>query len=178
MIYQELHLAPELSVAENLFLGHLPQRAGWVDRRALLEGARRQLDVLGEAIDPRVKVGSLSLAQRQMVEIAKALSRDAKVIAFDEPTSSLTQRESERLFAVIKDLQGQGRVILYVSHRMEEIFAICDAATVLRDGRHVATHATLAGVAAGRTHPRDGGPGHRGHLPLPAASARPGGAGR
>src|SRR5205085_1924631 len=77
VIYQELHLAPELSVAENLYLGHLPNRGGWVDRNALLEGARKQLDVLGEEIDPRAKVGSLSIAQRQMIEIAKALSRDA-----------------------------------------------------------------------------------------------------
>ncbi|HEY8898972.1 MAG TPA: L-arabinose ABC transporter ATP-binding protein AraG [Chthoniobacterales bacterium] len=149
VIYQELHLAPELSVAENLFLGHLPARAGWVDRRSLLEAARRQLEILGEEIDPRVKVGSLSIAQRQMVEIAKALSRDAKIIAFDEPTSSLTARESERLFRVIADLRKQGRVILYVSHRMEEIFAICDAATVLRDGRHVETFATLDRVEPG-----------------------------
>lgn len=147
VIYQELHLAPELSVAENLYLGHLPNRGGWVDRRTLLDRARRQLETLGEDIDPRARVGSLSIAQRQMIEIAKALSRDAKVIAFDEPTSSLTSRESERLFQVIKDLQNQGRVILYVSHRMEEIFAICDAATVLRDGRHVETYPKLAEVA-------------------------------
>jgi L-arabinose transport system ATP-binding protein len=147
VIYQELHLAPELSVAENLYLGHLPNRGGWVNRHALLEDARQQLARLGEEIDPRVRVGSLSIAQRQMVEIAKALSRAAKVIAFDEPTSSLTAREYARLFQVIKDLQNQGRVILYVSHRMEEIFAICDAATVLRDGRHVATYPKLAEVA-------------------------------
>ena len=150
VIYQELHLAPELSVAENLYLGHLPGRGGWVDRRALLEGARRQLAVLGEQIDPRTRVGSLPIAQRQMVEIAKALSRNAKVIAFDEPTSSLTARETERLFQVIKDLQNCGHVILYVSHRMEEIFAICDAATVLRDGRHVETFSTLGEVTPGK----------------------------
>ncbi|MEA3187518.1 MAG: L-arabinose transport system ATP-binding protein [Chthoniobacter sp.] len=146
VIYQELHLARELSVAENLYLGHLPSRFGVVNRTQLLESARKQLDLLGEDIDPRAKVGSLSIAQRQMVEIAKALSRDAKVIAFDEPTSSLTTRETERLFALIKELQSQGRVILYVSHRMEEIFQICDAATVLRDGRHVETYATLSNV--------------------------------
>ena len=149
VIYQELHLASELSVAENLYLGHLPNRAGWVDRRALLSGARKQLAVLGEDLDPRTKVGSLSIAQRQMIEIAKALSRDAKVIAFDEPTSSLTARETERLFQVINDLQKQHRVILYVSHRMEEIFTICDAATVLRDGRHVETYPKLSGVTPG-----------------------------
>ena len=149
VIYQELHLAPELSVAENLYLGHLPNRAGWVNRAALLEATRKQLDLLGEDINPRAKVGSLSIAQRQMIEIAKALSRDAKVIAFDEPTSSLTTRETERLFEVIKRLQQQGSVILYVSHRMEEIYAICDAATVFRDGRHVETYPKLEGVEPG-----------------------------
>ena len=146
IIYQELHLVPRLSVAENIFLGHLPRRGGWVQQRDLHAGAQRQLDLLGEEIDPRAEVGTLSIAQRQMVEIAKALSRDAKVIAFDEPTSSLTQRESDRLFEVIRRLRDQGRVILYVSHRMDEIFALCDAATVFRDGQHVATHPRLAEV--------------------------------
>ena len=146
IIYQELHLVPRLSVAENIFLGHLPRRGGWVQRRDLDAAAQRQLDLLGEEIDPRAEVGTLSIAQRQMVEIAKALSRDAKVIAFDEPTSSLTQRESDRLFEVIRRLRDQGRVILYVSHRMDEIFALCDAATVFRDGQHVTTHPRLAEV--------------------------------
>src|SRR3954447_24910178 len=137
VIYQELHLVPELSVAENLFLGHLPNTGGWVRRAALRDKAREQLELLGEPIDPRVKVSSLPIGQRQMVEIAKALTRDAKVIAFDEPTSSLSSRETDRLFAVIRRLRDQGRAILYVSHRMDEIEAVCDAATVLRDGRHV-----------------------------------------
>jgi L-arabinose transport system ATP-binding protein len=148
VIYQELHLAPDLSVAENLFLGHLPHHSGWLDERTLLEATRKELSTLGEEIDPRTKVGRLSIAQRQMVEIAKALSRDAKVIAFDEPTSSLSEREAERLFSVISDLKKQGRVILYVSHRMEEIYRVCDAVTVLRDGRHVETFPQLAGVTA------------------------------
>ena len=146
IIYQELHLVPRLSVAENLYLGHLPSRAGWVSRRALHEAARQLLALLGEDLDPRAEVGTLSIAQRQMVEIAKALSREAKVIAFDEPTSSLTRRESDRLFAVIRQLRDQGRAILYVSHRMEEIFSVCDAATVFRDGCHVATHPQLAAI--------------------------------
>ena len=146
IIYQELHLVPRLSVAENLYLGHLPASGGWVDRRELHEAAGRLLESLGEDIDPRTEVGTLSIAQRQMVEIAKALSRDAKVIAFDEPTSSLTRRESDRLFEVIRRLRDEGRVILYVSHRMEEIFALCDAATVFRDGRHVATHPQLSAI--------------------------------
>jgi L-arabinose transport system ATP-binding protein len=139
VIYQELHLVPEMSVAENLFLGHLPQRLGLVDRRELAAAARRQLELVGEAIDPQIKVGRLPLAQRQMVEIAKALTRGARVIAFDEPTSSLSDREVRRLFAIIRDLRARGCAVLYVSHRMEEIFELCDRITLLRDGRHVET---------------------------------------
>jgi L-arabinose transport system ATP-binding protein len=139
VIYQELHLVPEMSVAENLFLGHLPRRLGLVDRRELAAAARRQLELVGEAIDPQIKVGRLPLAQRQMVEIAKALTRGARVIAFDEPTSSLSDREVRRLFAIIRDLRARGCAILYVSHRMEEIFELCDRITLLRDGRHVET---------------------------------------
>ena len=146
VIYQELHLVPEMSVAENLYLGHLPNKAGWIDRVTLNLRARRQMEMLGETIEPTVRLGSLPLGQRQMVEIAKALTRDATVIAFDEPTSSLSSRETDRLFAVIRKLKEQGRTILYVSHRMDEIEATCDAATVLRDGSHVETFESLKGV--------------------------------
>lgn len=139
VIYQELHLVPEMSVAENLFLGHLPQRLGIVNRRALADAARKQLQLVGEDIEPDTKLGKLSLGQRQMVEIAKALTRGARIIAFDEPTSSLSDREVRRLFAIIHELKAQGRAILYVSHRMEEIFELCDSITILRDGRHVDT---------------------------------------
>jgi L-arabinose transport system ATP-binding protein len=147
VIYQELQLVPELSVEENLYLGHLPRVFGVVNRRELRRKALAQLEMLGEAISPRARVSSLSIGQRQMVEIAKALSRDAKVIAFDEPTSSLSSRETDRLFAIIKQLREQGKVILYVSHRMDEIFQTCDAATVLRDGRHVETFTSLTHVS-------------------------------
>jgi L-arabinose transport system ATP-binding protein len=139
VIYQELHLVSEMSVAENLFLGHLPQKFGIVDRRALAAAARAQLEFIGEAIDPWTKVGQLSLGQRQMVEIAKALTRGARIIAFDEPTSSLSDREVRRLFTIIRELRARGCAILYVSHRMEEIFTLCDRLTILRDGRHVET---------------------------------------
>jgi L-arabinose transport system ATP-binding protein len=139
VIYQELFLVPEMTVAENLFLGHLPARGGVVDRRRLREEARRYLAWIGEEIDPDTKVGHLPIAQRQLVEIAKALSRGARVIAFDEPTSSLSSREVARLFAVIRDLKARGHVILYVTHRMDEVFTVCDAVTVLRDGRHIRT---------------------------------------
>jgi L-arabinose transport system ATP-binding protein len=149
VIYQELHLVPEMSVAENVYLGHTPQTAGWVDARRLRAATREKLDLVGLDVDPSAKLGSLSLAQRQMVEIAKALSRDAKVIAFDEPTSSLSSREVSSLFNIISQLRAQGRVIVYVTHRLDEIFSICDAATVLRDGKHVETFNDLTGVDAG-----------------------------
>lgn len=140
VIYQELHLVPEMSVAENIFLGHLPRRMGVVDRKALAEAARKQLALVGEAIDPGTKVRRLSIAQRQMVEIAKSLTRGARIIAFDEPTSSLSDREVRRLFTIIRDLKSRGCAVLYVSHRMEEIFELCDRITILRDGRHVETN--------------------------------------
>ena len=120
VIYQELHLVSEMTVAENLFLGHMPSAFGILKRRELNQAAKKQLDFVGEDIDPRAKLGSLSIAQRQMVEIAKALTHDARIIAFDEPTSSLSERETQKLFSIIRDLKKQGRVILYVSHRMEE----------------------------------------------------------
>ena len=140
VIYQELHLVPEMSVAENLFLGHLPQKFGIVNRRALAEAARQQLELIGEDIDPWTKLGQLSLGQRQMVEIAKALTRGARIIAFDEPTSSLSDREVRRLFTIIRGLKSRGCAILYVSHRMEEIFELGDRITILRDGKHVETN--------------------------------------
>ncbi|NDC75280.1 ATP-binding cassette domain-containing protein [bacterium] len=143
VIYQELHLVPEMTVAENIYLGHLPQRGGIVDRTRLNELAAIQLRRLGEDIDPACKLARLPIGQRQMVEIAKALTRGAKVIAFDEPTSSLSAREIEKLFTVIRDLRREGCAILYVTHRMEEVFRLCDACTVLRDGAHVRTHPSL-----------------------------------
>ena len=146
VIYQELHLAPDMTVAENLFLGHMPHHAGWLDNGAMRAAAREQLMALEEDIDPDTKVGRLPIAQRQMLEIAKALLRDAKVIAFDEPTSSLSDREVRKLFGIIRRLREQGKAILYVSHRMEEIFEVCDAVTVLRDGRHVETFDSMSKV--------------------------------
>ena len=139
VIHQELHLVPEMTVAENLFLGQLPRKFGFLDRPRLLAAARAQLAVVGEDLDPGTRVGTLPLAQRQMVEIAKALTRGARILAFDEPTSSLSDREVRRLFAIIRDLQAQGCAILYVSHRMDEVFTLCDHLTVLRDGRHITT---------------------------------------
>ena len=139
VIHQELHLVPEMSVAENLFLGHLPTRFGVVNRSHLRKQALACLKGLADEIDPDEKLGRLSLGQRQLVEIAKALSRGAHVIAFDEPTSSLSAREIDRLMAIITRLRDEGKVVLYVSHRMEEVFRICNAVTVFKDGRYVRT---------------------------------------
>ncbi len=146
VIYQELQLVPEMSVAENLYLGHLPARLGIVDRRRLHDDARRNLERLGEDIDPSIKVGCLPIAQRQMVEIAKALTRGARILALDEPTSSLSAREVERLFETIGELKRDGCAVLYVTHRMDELFHVCDSATVMRDGRHVETFLSLEEV--------------------------------
>ncbi|SFB26250.1 MULTISPECIES: L-arabinose ABC transporter ATP-binding protein AraG [unclassified Pseudomonas] len=139
VIHQELHLVPEMTVAENLFLGHLPTRFGVVNRSRLRKQALACLKGLADEIDPDEKLGRLSLGQRQLVEIAKALSRGAHVIAFDEPTSSLSAREIDRLMAIITRLRDEGKVVLYVSHRMEEVFRICNAVTVFKDGRYVRT---------------------------------------
>ncbi len=144
VIHQELHLVPEMSVAENLLLGHMPNRWGLINRRAMMLRARELLRGLADEIDPGIRLGDLSLGQRQLVEIAKAMSRNAHVIAFDEPTSSLSAREIDRLMAIIVRLRDEGRIILYVSHRMEEIFRVCDAVTVFKDGRFVRTFEDMA----------------------------------
>lgn len=146
VIHQELHLVPEMSVAENLFLGHLPTRWGVVNRGLLRKQALACLKGLADEIDPDQKLGRLSLGQRQLVEIAKALSRGAHVIAFDEPTSSLSAREIDRLMAIITRLRDEGKVVLYVSHRMEEVFRICDAVTVFKDGRYVRTFEDMSAL--------------------------------
>lgn len=146
VIYQELFLIPEMSVAENIWLGHMPSSGGFLNKRELINKTEESLRRVGLMVSPRQKVGRLSLAQRQMVEIAKALTHDAQIIAFDEPTSSLSAREVEQLFALIAELKATGKVILYVSHRMDEVKRICDACTVLRDGRHVETFTDLASV--------------------------------
>ncbi|WP_136066806.1 L-arabinose ABC transporter ATP-binding protein AraG [Modicisalibacter radicis] len=147
IIYQELTLSPNLSVAENLLLGQLPERRGFIDRRQLRERALKVLEDLGEAsIHPATKVRDLSIGQQQMIEIGRALLRDTRIIAFDEPTSSLSVQEIRHLKRIVARLRDEGRVVLYVTHRMEEVFEMCDALTVFRDGRHIATHDTLVGV--------------------------------
>ena len=147
VIYQELHLVDELSVAENLFLGALPSKSGIVDKAKLTADTKAALERIKLDVRPETRLGDLSLAQRQMVEIAKALVRDARVVAFDEPTSSLSAREADTLFDRIAELRAAGKVVLYVSHRMDEIKCICDGATVFRDGQHVVTYSSLENVS-------------------------------
>ena len=146
VVHQELQLVPELTVGENLTLGRFPNKAGVIAFNALHARAAEALAEVGGGIDTRAKIVALSLGQRQMVEIAKAIMFDAKVIALDEPTSSLSAAESDVLFRLIAQLRGQGKVILYVSHRLDEVFRICDGATVLRDGRVAKHFDSLAGV--------------------------------
>jgi len=139
LIHQELNLADNLSVAANLFLGNEALRGGllgWLDRRAMNDRARRLLERVGLEVVPNRLVDDLPLGQRQMVEIARALSRKARVLIMDEPTSSLTQRETERLFAVIAELKRSGVAVVYISHRLLEVQEIADRVVVLRDGRN------------------------------------------
>jgi ABC-type sugar transport system ATPase subunit len=142
MVHQELAFCENLSVAENLTLGRLPGRGGFVSRGRMREEARAMLAAIEAELDVDRLVGDLTTGQQQVVQIAAALGRGARVVVFDEPTSSLSQHEAEHLFRVIARLRARGVTCIYVSHRMEEIFRLADAVTVLRDGRHVATRAT------------------------------------
>jgi ABC-type sugar transport system ATPase subunit len=139
MVHQELAFCPNLTVAENLCLGDFPQRFGFVNRAKMRERARAMLAEIESAIDVDTPMSRLSTAQEQMVQIAAALGVNARVIVMDEPTSSLSVAESEHLFQLLAHLKQRGITVLYVSHRLEEIFRLCDTVTVLRDGRHVAT---------------------------------------
>lgn len=139
IIHQELNLVPHLTVAENIYLAREPRRGFLVDRKKLRQEAKRCLDRLGLQIQPDDIVRTLSVAQCQMVEIAKALSLNADVLIMDEPTSSLTEQETGILFKVIRDLKAEGVGIVYISHRLDEMSQIVDRVTILRDGRYVST---------------------------------------
>ncbi len=139
IIYQEFNLIPQLSAAENIFLGREPSLLGFVNFRKQRQHAAAILERLGITLDLDIPVNRLSIAQQQMVEIAKALSVDAKIIAMDEPSATLTLHELDNLFRLIRALKEQGVSVIYVSHRLEEIFEICDRLTVLRDGELIGT---------------------------------------
>jgi len=141
MIPQELDLFPELTVAENLFVGRKRPRTGWggLDWETMRGEARKRLDDLGVGLDATSAVKRLSAAEQQIVAIARALVGEARAVIMDEPTSSLTERETRQLFGIIEDLTAEGVGVVYISHRLEEIFEISDRITVLRDGHHIKT---------------------------------------
>jgi ABC-type sugar transport system ATPase subunit len=144
MVHQELAFCDNLTVGDNLCLRHLPRRLGLVDQRAVRERALELLEATGAHIDPSRSMGALSVAEQQLVQIAAAVGEGARVIIFDEPTSSLGEAEALRLYELMGVLRTRGVTQIFVSHRMPEIFALCDTVSVLRDGAHVATQPTTA----------------------------------
>ena len=143
MVHQELQPIPERSIAENIFRGRYPMKKvgpfSVVDHKKMYEDADRLLKEVRMPYDPKAKLGTLSISQMQSVEIAKAVSMDAKVVIMDEPTSSLTDNEVEALFRIINDLRDKGVSIIYISHKMDEILRISDDVTIMRDGQYVGT---------------------------------------
>jgi rhamnose transport system ATP-binding protein len=141
VIYQEPTLFPDLSVAENIYIGRQPVgRFGLIDHRAMRSAAAALFERLGVHIDPARPAEGLSIADQQLIEIAKAISIEAQVLIMDEPTAALSGVEVDRLFAVARSLRDQGTGLIFISHRFDEVFALCDRATVMRDGRYVSTH--------------------------------------
>ena len=139
-IHQELQIVPELSVAENIFLGRWKTSAGpAVDFKAMKDEAKVYLDMLDVHVDPSKKLKDLRIGEQQLVEIAKAISLNSKIIVMDEPTSAISEKEAEKLFTIIRRLRGEGKGIIYITHRMEEIFKIADRLTVMRDGQYIGT---------------------------------------
>jgi ribose transport system ATP-binding protein len=139
MIHQELDVIDDLTVAENVFLGSEPKRFGIVDRAQMSDRTGELLKRVGAAFSPQAPVATLSIAGKQLVEIAKALSHEARTLIMDEPTAVLTERETESLFGLIQELRGQGVTVIYISHRLAEVEQLCDRVTVLRDGGLVCT---------------------------------------
>ena len=143
MVHQELAFCENLSVAENLCLGRTPAHGPFLDQGAMIATAVDQLAAIGAVIDVTRRLGELPISQQQMVQIAAAVGRGARILIFDEPTSSLSQAESERLFDLIKRLRAKGVTSIYISHRLEEVFRLCETITVLRDGQVVSTMPTV-----------------------------------
>jgi len=145
MIYQELNLVPDLSVAENISLGAMPMRGPFVDYKKVTQRAREVLDELRADIDPGTRLGNLPISQQQLVEIAKVMADKPRIVVFDEPTSSLGERETRVLFDIIARMREGGIAVLYISHRLQEVMEIGDRVTVLRDGARIETR-DVAGV--------------------------------
>jgi len=141
VIYQELSLVKDMSVAENIFLGREPRRFGIINWEKLYSGAQKLLDDLRLTIDPLTPVCNLGIGQQQLVEIAKALSQDARIVVLDEPTAALTDAEVETLFVILNKLRSRGVAMIYISHKLDEVFRISSRITVLRDGRTIGTEA-------------------------------------
>ncbi|WP_230983031.1 sugar ABC transporter ATP-binding protein [Inquilinus limosus] len=139
VIYQELSLSPNLTVAENIYLGREPKSGPFVDRGAMMAGCEDVLKRLGATFRPTTLVGTLSIAERQLVEIARAIHAQARILVMDEPTTALSARETDRLFELIRRLKAEGLAIIYISHRMSEIYELSDRVSVLRDGSYVGT---------------------------------------
>ncbi len=139
MVHQELNQCLDRTVTDNLFLGRYPTRAGVVDEAKMLKESINLFASLNMNVNPKTVMRTMSVSQRQMVEIAKAVSYDAKIIVLDEPTSSLTEREVQKLFSIVRDLRKKGVSFVYISHKMDEVFEICDEVSVLRDGKMILT---------------------------------------
>ena len=139
-IHQELQIVPELSVAENIFLGRWKSKAGPAgDFKGMIEESRKYLEMLDVKVDPAKKLKDLRIGEQQLVEIAKAISLNSEIIVMDEPTSAISEKEAEKLFNIIRRLRSEGKGIIYITHRMEEIFKIADRLTVMRDGQYIGT---------------------------------------
>ena len=157
LIHQELNLADNLDIGTNIYLGREPTRFGLIDQRTIRRQSAQFLAMVGLDVSPDTLVSRLSIGQQQMVEIAKALSVSARVLIMDEPTSSLSMRETERLFEVVKDLRSRGVSIIYISHRLGEVRELADRVTVLRDGQNAGdlerdqiTHDNMVRLMVGR----------------------------
>jgi len=144
VVHQELSLIPELSIAENIFLGREPRRFGLIDTEQIYSRAQRVLDDLQLTLESHTPVQFLGIGQQHLVEIAKALVREARILVLDEPTAALTDAEGEHLFRILRRLRDGGAAIVYISHKLGEVFSLADRITVLRDGRAVSTDATSA----------------------------------
>lgn len=139
VIYQEFNLVPEMSVYENIFLGKEIVKGGRVDHKKEIEEAKKCMDRVGLDCSPKTLISELSVAKKQLVEIAKAISNDVKILVLDEPTAAITDKETEMLFNIIRELKKQGIGIIYISHRLSELLEIGDVCTVMRDGEYIDT---------------------------------------
>ncbi|CDX13744.1 fused D-ribose transporter subunits of ABC superfamily: ATP-binding components [Mesorhizobium plurifarium] len=147
MVHQEINLVPDLTVAENVYLGRMPGKWTWLRKGEMIRKAAAVLKELGAAINPRERLGNLSISQQQLVEIAKAYAAQPRIIVLDEPTSSLSEHETAALFRILRKMRGEGIAIIYISHRLKEVLEIADEVTVLRDGSMIETR-PIEGITA------------------------------